>query len=219
MYRPRLFDETDPERLFGLIEEYSFGMLVVPDASGPEIAHLPFVLDRTSGPHGTLFCHVARPNRAWQLAADGRTVTCVFPGPHGYVSPRWYEHPAQEVPTWNYAVVHAHGRARTPLPADELRALLGRLAAAHERGAERPWTLESTEPGFVDELLGSIVGLAIPIDRLEGKLKLSQNRSPVDRARVREALAARGNPDDLAMLRWMPGAAGARASGPSGEER
>lgn len=204
MYNPRLFRETDTGRLFDLIEEYSFGMLIVAgDGGSPEITHVPFLLDRHAGPSGALRCHVARANPVWKLA-QGRPVTAVFNGPHGYVSPRWYERPTEQVPTWNYAVVHAHGRAEAPLPREELRRLLVDLAAANERGAASPWTMEAMVPGRAGEMLEGIVGIAISIERLEGKLKLSQNRSPEDRARVRRALAERGSAEDLAMLRWMP---------------
>lgn len=204
MYTPRLFHETDPERAFDLIAAYSFGMLLVPGDGGEiEIAHLPFLVDRAGGPHGTLRCHVARANPIWQLARE-RPVTAVFTGPHGYISPRWYERPSEQVPTWNYAVVHAHGRARTPLPEAELRTLLADLSAVHERGAAEPWSLDAMVPGLADDLMGAIVGLSITVERLESKFKLSQNRSAPDRARVRSALSERGSPADLEMLRWMP---------------
>jgi transcriptional regulator len=105
MYSPRTFRESEPGRLLGFLEEYSFGLLIaVADDGSPEIAPLPFLIDRGTGPHGALRCHVARPNRIWQLARD-RPVTAVFQGPHGYVSPRWYGRPDEEVPTWNYVAM------------------------------------------------------------------------------------------------------------------
>src|SRR5215203_5006367 len=121
MYNPRLFQEGERARLFDFIDAYSFGMLVVPDDGGVEIAHLPFMLERGSGENGALRCHVAKVNRIWQLAQDGRPITAVFAGPHTYISPRWYEHPTRQVPTWNYTVVHAHGRARALFSEPELR--------------------------------------------------------------------------------------------------
>jgi transcriptional regulator len=204
MYNSRLFQESDRERLFDFIDAYSFGMLLVPDGGGVEIAHLPFLLERSGAAQGALRCHVAKPNRIWQLAQDGRPVTAVFTGPHTYISPRWYEHPTRQVPTWNYTVVHAHGRARAVFSEPELRAMLRDLAAANERGAESPWTLEAADAEYIRNLLGGIVGLEISIDRLEGKLKLNQNRTEEDRRRVRRELRARAGETDLEMLRWMP---------------
>lgn len=204
MYIPPTFRGPEEARLFDLIDAHSFGTLIVPHEGGVEIAHLPFVLDRTAGPHGTLRCHVARANPIWRLAGEGRSVVAVFSGPHTYISPRWYARPSRQVPTWNYAVVHAHGRALAPMSTEEVRALLDDLTAENERGADAPWTLDSTEPGFVDGLLGGVVGLSVAIERLEGKLKLSQNRSLEDQARVRKELAARGGETDREMLRWMP---------------
>ncbi len=204
MYSPKVFLETDRERLFDLIETHSFGCLMAADERGElEIAHLPFVLDRGAGPHGRLRVHVARANAIWRLATDGRPVVAVFSGPHGYVSPRWYEQPSRLAPTWNYAVVHAHGRAAGPMSRDELVELLDDLAAIHERGAAEPWTAGELDSALREDLLRAIVGFTINIERLEGKFKLSQNRSPADHARVARALAERGMPDDLEMARLM----------------
>ncbi|WP_437722073.1 FMN-binding negative transcriptional regulator [Sorangium sp. So ce861] len=204
MYSPAAFVETDRERLLDVVERYSFGCLMAPDDQGGiEIAHLPFVLDRDAGPSGRLRAHVARANPMWRLATGGRPVVAVFSGPHGYVSPRWYEQPSRQVPTWNYAVVHAHGRAASPMSQDELIRLLDDLAGIHERGAAEPWSASALARALHESLLRGIVGLTIEIDRLVGKFKLSQNRSPADQARVARALAERGSPEDLDMVRLM----------------
>ena len=112
MYLPKAFAEPDLATLHDLVEAHAFGVLVVPSAAGPpEISHLPFLLDRTRGPHGTLYAHTARANPIWR-GFDGRAgALAVFQGPHGYVSPSWYAS-RDDVPTWNYAVVHAHGAPR-----------------------------------------------------------------------------------------------------------
>lgn len=205
MYAPRSFTETDTARLHALIEAHAFGLLVAADprsASGVELTHVPFLLDRQNGAHGRLRLHVARENPIAKAALEGAPVTAVFQGPHGYVSPRWYEEPTRQVPTWNYAVVHAHGVA-TRMDGEELLQLVAELSAVHEGGAEAPWTLDQLPHELVEGLLGGIVGLSIPIARLEGKLKLSQNRSEADRLRVRRALAERDTPDDRAMVALM----------------
>jgi transcriptional regulator len=200
MYQPAHFREPDEARLFDLIEQHSFGALVaVDDEGGVEIAHLPFVLDRAAR---VLRTHVARANPLAKLAATGPAMTAVFSGPHGYVSPRFYAQPRAQVPTWNYAVVHVRGRVRV-LDAAELRALVDELATIHERGAAAPWRLADMEPAVSEGLLRGIVGVELPLERVEGKYKLSQNRSEADRAGVVRALAERGGPDDLAMLELM----------------
>jgi transcriptional regulator len=200
MYQPAHFREPDEARLFELIEQHAFGALVAVDDGGvPEIAHLPFTLDRGAS---VLRTHVARANPLARLAATGRAMTAVFTGPHGYVSPRAYPQPRATVPTWNYAVVHVRGPVRV-LDAAGLRALVDELAAIHERGAAAPWRLADADPAVATRLLPAIVGLEVALERVEGKYKLSQNRSAEDRAGVARALAERGAPDDLAMLELM----------------
>jgi transcriptional regulator len=200
MYTPRLFREDDVRRLHQLIEDHAFGTLVATADDGVEIAHVPFVLDREDGPHGTLRFHVARANAIARLAAL-RPLVAVFQGPHGYVSASWYEKPHDQVPTWNYAVVHAHGRARE-LTDEGTRALLADLATANE-GPQPAWRFADVDAVFAAERLREIAAFALPIERLEGKFKLSQNRTPEDRERVKRAFAARATPDDLAMLDLM----------------
>lgn len=201
MYLPPAFAETDAAKLWRLVAAYPFATLVAPGPApgdDPEIAHLPLLPDPD---RGVLLGHVARAN---PVAAhlDGGRVTAVFHGPHGYVSPRWYRSPGQ-VPTWNYAVVHARGAARHT---DErgLRRILAGLAAAHESG-DRPWRMGEVEPADLAEMFDAIVGFEIAVDALVGKLKLSQNRAPEDREGVVAALEARGTAGDLDLLAWMTG--------------
>jgi transcriptional regulator len=186
MYLPRSFAESDRARLKALCDDHPFATVVGLDVSAappaPEIAHLPCLVDGE--------------------AAAGERLTAVFHGPHCYVTPRWYGDPARQVPTWNYAVVHASGPARV-MDAGELRALVGELSARFEAGAEAPWAAAETAPGYIDGLLGGIVGIRIEVDRLEGKYQLSQNRSAEDRARVRAGLGERRAPGDLAVLELM----------------
>lgn len=215
MYTPRLFREDDVERIDELIEAHPFGLIVVAGGGGaddpadpteptggPVLTHVPCLLDRGAGARGTLRFHVARANPVARSIAAARETTVVFQGPHGYVSASWYERPHEQVPTWNYAVVHAHGRARE-LSREETVTLLRDLAAAFEDGGPAAWNVDRLAPEDLDGMLPEIVGFALPIERIEGKFKLSQNRSPEDRRRVVEALRRRGTPDDLAMVRWM----------------
>ena len=205
---PRPFREGDRTRLHALAAAYPFATVVgVPspeapdeDESAPEIAHLPCLVDE---PLATVQLHVARGNQLGALAARGARLTAVFRGPHAYVSPRWYTEPTRQVPTWSYAVVHLSGPARV-LGEDALVAQLGAMAACFEQGAERPWSIDAAAPGIIQGLLRGVVGIAIDVDRVEGKLKLGQNRTAEDRAGVVRALEARGAPGDadlLALLR------------------
>lgn len=203
MYTPRLFRESDRVRLRALVDANPFATVIaVEDGGGAaamEIAHLPCLVDDRLA---RVRLHVARGNRLAELAAAGARLTAVFHGPHCYVTPRWYRDPARQVPTWNYAVVHASGPARV-MDASELRALVGELTARFEAGAPAPWRPEDSAPGTIDGLLGGITGIGIDIDRLEGKFKLSQNRAPDDRAGVRRGLAERGAPGDADVLDLM----------------
>lgn len=201
MYIPDAFAETDLDRLHGLIEAYDFAMLITPDAPTPFVSHLPFVLDRTDGPNGTLQAHMARGNPHWQ-SFEGEALV-VFHGPHAYVSPTWYTPDAPAVPTWNYAVVHAHGTPRIADDPEELRAQQERLVASHETGRSPSWTMAGQPPDYIEGMLKGIVGFEIPIDRLEGKFKLSQNRSAADSAGVIEGLRATGRAEDRALAEMM----------------
>jgi transcriptional regulator len=201
---PKVFVEEDVTLLHDLVDAHSFGLLAVPGAGGapPMFAHLPFLLDRRAGPRGTLLGHVARANPI-RAALDGRTpLVAVFRGPHGYVSPAWYTS-RDDVPTWNYAVVHAHGVARPIDDEGDLRALLGRLAAANEGGGPGAWSTAEVSAETWRELLPAIVGFAIEITSLEGKLKLSQNRPAADRDGAIRGVEARGGPDDASLAALM----------------
>lgn len=202
LYLPESFAERDVGVLHDLVEAHSFGVMIVPGEGGaPAVAHLPFLLDRGRGPFGALRAHVARANPVRRAIEAGAPALVVFNGPHGYVSPGWYAS-RDDVPTWNYAVVHAHGAPR-PLPEDALWTLLGDLSAVHERAEPAPWRPDELSEEVRAELLPAILGFEIAITRLEGKLKLSQNRRPEDRAGTLRGLSARGTPDDLALSALM----------------
>jgi transcriptional regulator len=189
VYVPKAFDASDRTWCHALIEAESFGILVSVDDGGlPFATHLPFLLERDRGPHGTLLGHVARANPHWRQFAGPKSLA-IFAGPHAYVSPSWYAvHPS--VPTWNYVAVHAYG---TPVVIEDpgrIRALLSRLVATHEAGLPAPWSVDALPEDYRAGMERGIVAFEMPIERLEGKAKLSQNRGSDDRARVRAALAA-----------------------------
>ena len=201
MYIPDAFAETGLDRLHGLIEAHDFAMLITNGEPAPLVSHLPFVLDRTAGPNGTLQAHMARGNPHWRQFAGEALVA--FRGPHSYVSPSWYEPDAPAVPTWNYAVVEANGTPRIVDDPQEVRAQQERLVAAHEAGRSPSWNMDGQPPAYIEGMLKGIVAFEIPIARLAGKFKLSQNRSAADQRRVAQALAAAGSEDGKALARLM----------------
>ena len=198
MYAPAHFEETRLDALHALIDAHPLGTLVTHSAAGLEADHIPFEIGAPTpeAPFGTLRAHVARANPLWRQA--GAAVMVVFQGPSDYVSPSLYvEKPVsgKVVPTYNYAVVHAHGVLRAIEEPAWILALLERLTTQHEAARAAPWSVRDAPPAFIDTLLKAIVGIEIPLARLQGKWKLSQNRPAVDQA----AVAA----DCAALAPWM----------------
>lgn len=186
MFIPKSFEVTDTDTLHNLIEAHAFGILVGVHDDAPYASHIPFTLERGDGPHGTLIAHVARNNPQGAMFDDGQEMLAIFQGPHGYVSPRWYN-PGNAVPTWNYAVVHAYG---TPIPVTDMKAIRRHqdsLVAAFE--GEDGWRMDSQPEDYLDGMMQGIIAFEMPIARLEGKFKLSQNRSVADRESVIATLA------------------------------
>jgi transcriptional regulator len=194
MYLPAAFAEPDLRKLHDFIEQNSFGLLVSQVEGLPFATHLPFLLDRTTGPHGTLVCHVARANPQWREAI-GQTALAIFSGPHAYVSPTWYE-AEQVVPTWNYAAVHAYGRAQVIEDEDALLKIVQEMVRVYEQAMPQPWSFEDSTT-FVKRLLGQIVGMRIEIEKIEGKFKLNQNHPVERRQKVVRALQQRGDENAL----------------------
>jgi transcriptional regulator len=202
MYTPRFNQVTDRGLLIEAMRRYSFAILLGGKAEGhaeePLTAtHLPLVV-KDDGKHGLLEGHFARANPHWKALA-GREVLVVFPGPHSYVSPGLYIE-TLSVPTWNYIAVHAHGIMSLVEDNAGKEALLGGLMEAHEPGYAHRW-LDMPE-GYRRTMLAGIVGFRIPITRIEGKFKLSQNRPEADRRNVRAAHAA-GTADEQELAAWM----------------
>jgi transcriptional regulator len=201
MYLPKSFQIEDLAELQAFMHAYNFASLVTQHEGAPFASHLPFMLDVERGPHGTLLAHMARANPQWRDFAAGGEALVIFQGPHAYISPSWYEtHPS--VPTWNYAVVHAYGVVRTVEDHATLRHMLETLVDTHEAAFAQPWRLDLPHD-YLDKMMRAVVGFEIEIARLEGKLKLSQNRSEHDQRRVVEALGQSENPLDLGVAALM----------------
>lgn len=199
MYLPRHFAETRTEALHGLIDTHPFATVMASGAAGLVANHLPFVRK-----DGVLCGHVARGN---ELAGmDGAAVLAIFHGPQGYVSPNWYpskHETGREVPTWNYAVAHVHGRLRVVDDAAWLRDLLDALTDRHEATEPAPWKVADAPADHVEKLLRAVVGVEIAIERIDGKFKLSQNHPAANRAGVVAGLERRARGDDLALAALM----------------
>jgi transcriptional regulator len=194
MYLPGHFEERDVPTLHALIRAHPLATLVTVEDGAPAANHIPMLVDPDPAPWGTLRGHVARANPVWQAARD-RDALAVFVGPQTYITPSWYETKREHgrvVPTWNYAVVHAHGPLRAIDDREWLRAFVTRLTDTHEAGRSPAWQVTDAPPEHVDRLLGSIVGIEIPIARLVGKWKVSQNQSAANRAGVVSGLRATG---------------------------
>ena len=205
MYIPKSFAQDDPAALHALIRTHPFGALVVPSPSGLEVNHVPFVLHDEPGPAGRLQAHVARGNPVWRALESAAEVVVIFQGPDHYISPSWYpskqETGGKVVPTWNYAVVHAHGPARAVDDRAWLERHLAELVETHEAGRDPAWHIADAPADFIEKMVGAVVGIEIPIRRLVGKWKLNQNRSDADRASVVLALEASGAVEMAAEMR------------------
>jgi len=195
MYTPAHFAVTDPAALHRIIREHPLGMLVTPSPDGMDANHIPFEFDPTVGAHGLLSAHVARANPVWQQCAGGADVLIVFRGNEHYISPNWYpsKHEThRQVPTWNYEVVHAHGRLTVRDDDRYVRGVVARLTRAHEASEPKPWKMGDSSPDYIDGMVRAIVGIEVLVTRLEGKSKLSQNREPRDVRGAVDSLRARG---------------------------
>ena len=202
MYLPPYHAQPDTDALRALIDAHPLGAWVCQSSDGLVANHIPFLLDRSRGASGALLGHVSRGNTVWQqLQGDAQSVV-LFQGPQSYITPTWYpskiEH-GKVVPTWNYAVAHVHGVARAIHDKDWLLELLTRLTAANEAAMPIPWKVADAPSDFIDRLMGAVVGIEIPIDRIVGKLKVSQDEAVQDRLGTVAGLTAQGTGNARAM--------------------
>jgi transcriptional regulator len=204
MYLPRHFEQNDPDALQTLMREHPLATVVTHAGDGSLTAnHVPLVYDPEAGEHGTLRGHVARANPLWREAPSGSAVLAVFQGPQAYVSPSWYASKTETgkvVPTWNYAVVHAHGTLRVIDDAAWLRDFVNRLTDTHEAGRAAPWAVSDAPADYVEQMLKAIVGFEIAVTRLAGKWKVSQNRQAADRDGVARGLCDDGGATMAALV-------------------
>ena len=198
-YVPGHFRVDDAATLEHFVAQNGFATLVSTGPEGLWTSHVPLLVGRGGDGRLRLEGHMARANAHWESLESAAEVLAIFEGPHAYVSPSWYAH-HPSVPTWNYAVVHARGKARLVEP-EALPALLARLTRKYEEGRPAPWRMEDLPAEFTPKLLAAIVGFEIAVERLEGKFKLSQNRRPADLEGVIAALEGEGQEALAALMR------------------
>jgi transcriptional regulator len=206
MYSPSQFEETCVDVLHGLIRAHPLGTLVTLGKSGLEANHIPFEVHPDPAPFGTLRAHVARANPVWREFSLDVDALVVFQGPSAYITPSWYatkRETGKVVPTYNYAVVHACGPMRAIEDRAWLRALVGRLTDRFESSRAQPWQVTDAPTKFVDNLLGAIVGLEVPVVRLVGKWKMSQNRPTVDHDGIVQGLRETHDADAAAVAKLV----------------
>lgn len=200
MYLPSQFTDNNVNRCLNLLSGNPLGMLVSGSKADPLVAHIPFLYEPGDGSSGQLIGHMAKENPQWQSMRVNNKVRVIFSGPHGYVSPQWYSAPG--VPTWNYAVVHVHGRAAVIEDCAGVEKILDKLTGHFESRFLNPW-----KPGFsvkkTKQLLDMIVGIEIGIIHMEGKFKLSQNRTPQERERIIHELGKSDHSGDRALAGFM----------------
>ena len=206
MYLQSAFREDDLATLHKTMQETHLAMLVTSGTNGLDASHVPVIVDAAKGPNGTLIGHLSRANLQWQQTDTAVPALAIFQGPEAYISPSWYatkRETGKVVPTWNYVAIHAHGTIVFFDDRERLREIVTTLTDRHEAGRAEPWAVTDAPDDFVDAMLKGIVGFELAIERLEGKWKMSQNRSEADQRGVVEGLTETGGPGDKAVAGIM----------------
>jgi transcriptional regulator len=202
MYQPPHHREDRLDVQHSLIRAHPLGTLVTLGAGGLVANALPFILDASVGPFGLLKAHLARANAQWRDCDPKVDALVIFQGAERYITPSWYatkRETGKVVPTWNYAVVQASGPMRVIEDRAWLAAQIAALTASQEGGRAEPWSVTDAPPAFVEAQLKGIIGIEIPIARIEGKWKVSQNRPESDRRGVAKGLRSAGDTASEAM--------------------
>ncbi|MGE0211913.1 MAG: FMN-binding negative transcriptional regulator [Parvibaculaceae bacterium] len=202
MYQPQHHREDRLDVQHALIRAHPLGTLVTLGSGGLFATQVPMILDAGEGPHGTLHAHIARANPQWKDFDPSVEALVIFQGPERYITPSWYATKAttgKVVPTWNYATVHAYGLLRIIEDRAWLAAQIQALTQAHESQRPAPWSVTDAPEPFIEAQLRGIVGFEIPISRIEGKWKVSQNRPEADRQGVIAGLSASDDTEALEM--------------------
>lgn len=203
MYIPKHYREDDLTVLMTMIRQNSFATLVSTQEDGTLVAnHLPFLLEQTSVPYGALKSHMALGNSQWRTFREDCEVLVIFQGAHAYISPSWYE-TELSVPTWNYVSVHAYGRPSLITEQTELHAHLTAMVNEYEGHFSQPWPFEKLPADYVEKMMKGIIGISIKLTHLEGKYKISQNRSYREKERIIEHLQTSADTTTCDMAKLM----------------
>ena len=197
MYVPGHFRQTNETLLEEFVASNSFGILITGAGENQIASHLPMLLEG-----GKLVGHVARANPQALHLAEGGDAMAIFHGPHAYVSPAWYADSVNSVPTWNYTAVHVYGKPVVVSDPERVKEYLTKLVAYYEAGGSEPWTFDPQTP-YIGKMLNGIVAFEIPVARMDGKFKLSQNREFSDRGRVMWKLKESQSEADQQVAAWM----------------
>ena len=206
MYTPPAFRDDDRASLLATMRAVRLANFVTATADGPLVTPLPLLIDEDEGEHGVIYGHLAKANPQWRGPPLGESLA-IFMGSDAYVTPAWYATKAETgkvVPTWNYVAVHAHGPVEFFQDPDRLLEAVTRLTNLHEGPRAVPWAVSDAPADFISSQLRGIVGLRMPITRLEGKRKMSQNRNEADRAGVAAGLSASGQASDREVAALIP---------------
>ncbi|HYI25356.1 MAG TPA: FMN-binding negative transcriptional regulator [Thermomicrobiales bacterium] len=209
VYLPPHFEMSDREQIAALIAANPLATLVTIGPDGICANHIPLLLDPNRGDNGTLIGHVARNNDLWRDGHHQGESLAIFQGIDAYITPTWYaskQETHEVVPTWNYAVVHAYGELVIHDDERWVRGVVGRLTQAMERRQPEPWRMGDAPQAYLTTMLANIVGIEMPISRLIGKWKVSQNRTPEDRESAIDGLRRTGDPDNTEMADLIAGA-------------
>lgn len=200
MYSPNFYRVDDRKLVDELITSESFAAMITPALPEPIVSHLPFLLDESEAEKPRLLSHMARANPHWKAFAQTPGTMLVYQGPHAYVSPAWYEPKPDNVPTWNYAVVHVRGTAKIVDDRERSYEVMKKLVDAFETKYETAWKLPEPSNAGIDALMKAIVVFEIVDLEFEAKFKLSQKHSETNRKNVIDGLEARGASE---MARYM----------------
>ena len=206
MYVPPTFAVADLRELHDIIRASRLGFLVTRSSGELQSSPLPLFLDPEEGEYGTIYGHLARANPQWNSPVEGEAMA-LFMGPNAYITPSWYPTKAatgKVVPTWNYVAVEAHGPAEFFEDPERLREVVTRLTRIYEQPRDQPWAVSDAPPDFIKSQLRGIVGIRMPVVRIDGKRKMSQNRSAEDRAGVIDGLSRSDNPQDVVVSSLVP---------------
>jgi len=206
MYNSKPHQEHDLQRLQQQMRETRLAVLVTHGEQGLLASHIPVLIDTGEGEYGTVYGHLARANRQWQELQQGSEALLVFAGADAYVSPSFYPSKAathKVVPTWNYLAVHAYGSAEVIEDGAALLDIVSHLTDRHEQGRDTPWQVGDAPSDYIEGMLRAIVGFRLPISRIQGARKLSQNRSAEDVAGVRDGLASSTDAQDNQLAAQM----------------